>query len=277
MLSAWIKEQTRTDSLAGNRGRGATSPSEAMVRVFSESGENIRNLKITVESGFNRFYWNLDRKGERMPSHDPGDSGPRTGRLSRQDPNAEPGGIGILPGKYKIRIEYGSELDSAWVAVHPDPRILISDADRLSKQESVNKNLALVRSVALTFDKLKEARQSIRLVNEVMSNAPDSTRARIAEIGKGMDQKISKLMELFLTPPDFKGIDRSERLAGKLSRAAQFINSADGAPTPNGQLFLDQVSEDARQVINQVNEFMDGDWARYQQAVRGTNVSLFKQ
>jgi hypothetical protein len=93
------------------------------------------------------------------------------------DPNAEPGGIAILPGKYKIVVGYGSEKDSSWVVVLPDPRIKISEADRMARQESVNKNLALVKAVTRSFDKLKEARRSITLV-EVMSNAPDSTKVR---------------------------------------------------------------------------------------------------
>lgn len=273
MLSVWIKEQDQVDSTAGRRSEVAR---EVSVRVYSESGENIRNLKINAEPGFNRFYWNLDRKGERMPSHDPGESGAGAGRFSRQDPNAEPGGIAISPGKYKIVVGYGSEKDSSWAVVLPDPRIKITEADRVAKVESVNKNLALVKAVTQTFDQLKEARRSITLVNEVMSNAPDSTKAKITALGKVHDQTIKKLMELFLTPTDFKGIDRSERLVGKLSRATQFINSSDGAPTPNGQLYIDQVTDEARQIIKQVNDFIKGDWADYQQAVRASNVSLFK-
>ncbi len=73
------------------------------VEFYNESNERIRKIKINARKGFNRFFWDLERKGERYPST------PKPASKEVSDP----GGPNVLPGKYKVKILYGEYADSS--------------------------------------------------------------------------------------------------------------------------------------------------------------------
>ncbi len=281
MLSIWLKDKPKSDTASTIR-RGGGSIDEVRIKISDEFGKIIRNLTRKLEQGVNKVYWNLDRKGERFPSLTAGQGGGGDGEggggfFGAQDPNAEHGGIQILPGKYKIVIQFGKDSDSSWVNVKPDPRINIPLTTLSEKQKAIDEYLELVKKTSTMVNKIKEARNSLKLVNDVMANAPDSTKSKMTTMGKAVEEKIKGLLEVFFTPEDFKGIDRADRLVGNLQRTAQFVNSSEGAPGPNASNAIKNVSQQINTVNGRVNSFFEKDWAPYQKAAEAIQVSLFKK
>ncbi|MEZ4841628.1 MAG: hypothetical protein R2821_08995 [Flavobacteriaceae bacterium] len=82
------------------------------LKVYNSKSELIRTLKQKApkENGLHRTFWGLDEKGVRGPS--------------RREPrgNREPGGVTVLPGTYKVVLEYADTKDSTNVTVAYDPR-----------------------------------------------------------------------------------------------------------------------------------------------------------
>lgn len=282
MLSIWLKEKPKVDSTSTRRPGLAANVDELKIKISDESGKVIRNLTRRIEPGLNRVYWNLDRRGERFPSLTTGGAGGGGGGGSGgffggQDPNAEPGGIQILPGKYKVIVQIGKDSDSSWINVKSDPRINIPLTSLIEKQKSIDEYLGLVKKTTAMVNKIKDARNTIKLVNDVIANTQDSSKTKFTNMSKGLEDKIKILLEIFFTPEDFKGIDRADRLAGNLQRAAQFVNSSEGTPGPNATHAVKNITQQINAAAEKVTSFFDKDWAEYQKAVEAVPITLFKK
>ena len=175
----------------------------------------------------------------------------------------EPGGIPILPGSYKVVVQYRSNKDSSTVTVKQDPRLEYPIAQLKEKQEAYNSYLEKVRNVKSAFDKLKEAKKTITGVNDALASSTDTAKTRISKMGKELEKKIQDLMDIYLTPEDFKGIDRSDRLVGSLQRTASYIAGSDAAPTFNEMCIRDRDSAVHREVIDQLLPFLCTDIENY--------------
>ena len=237
------------------------------VQVVDSKGDTIRTFTTKVKTGMNRLYWNLDKDGVRGPS--------------RRDPKPDddlPGGVKVLPGTYNIVLSYGKDTVSTAVHVKADPRLGISINQMKAKQTALEDYAKWVEKAAKGFSQLKEAKKTIKLVNDQMVNAPDSTKKEIADAGKAVQDSITRLMNLYFLPEDSKGIqDSSDKLSSFLWRARGFINASDGAPNQNAQHAVDKAKSEIQKVLDQINTFIANDWKTYQQKVETVKYSLFKE
>ena len=92
----------------------------------------IRTLKKKApkESGINYFYWYMDEKGIQWPSK------------KIKESNYEPSGVKVLPGKFKLILEYGNLKSEQFIEVKNDPRIELD----FEKEKEIYKNLKLLES-----------------------------------------------------------------------------------------------------------------------------------
>lgn len=241
--------------------------SRAKIEVYDEAGERIRSFSARIDTGMTRISWDLRRDGVRFPS--------------RQEPRGEEGqmppGIEALPGKYKLVFTFGDLKDSTYVTVHGDPRRDIPMADRRAKLAAYNEYKSMVEKAAKSFDQLKDARKSIRMVNDALANAPDSLKQDVVKLGKSLTDSISVLEKLFMMPEELKGIQRSsDDLSFMLRGATQYLNSQDGAPGTNARNMLNLAREKTGEVLQQVNAFFEQDFAAYRQKVVTLEFSFFK-
>ena len=81
------------------------------VQVFTMQGDTLYTFYRKLESGMNRFSWNLRRKGPHFPSR----------REVKPDDN-DPWGPHVLPGNYKLVLTYGDFSDSTSVEVKADSK-----------------------------------------------------------------------------------------------------------------------------------------------------------
>ena len=180
----------------GGFGFGRGSSDTAFVRIYNDKNELIRTLRWGADSGFNRQYWGMEERGFRQP----GSAKPRPG-------SPEPGGFQVLPGRYKLLISMGREMDSTFVTVKDDPRSgnhndikiaqrkmydrlhkstdkLTEGMDRLTEAEDVcNKLTAELRDLnGKEIDSLRKSTRnmidSITAIREFISGKPsDQARA----------------------------------------------------------------------------------------------------
>jgi photosystem II stability/assembly factor-like uncharacterized protein len=245
----------------------APKDSSAQIVVHDEAGERIRSFSARIDTGMTRITWDLRRDGVRMPSR----------RQPRGEEGWLPPGIEALPGKYKLVFSFGDLKDSTFVTVHGDPRREIPMADRRAKLVAYNEYKSMVEKAAASFDQLREARKSIRMVDDALANAPDSVKQDVVKLGKSLTDTIAALEKLFMMPEGLKGIQRSyDDLAFALRGATQYFNSLDGAPNPNTQNMLNLARQKTGEVLQQVNAFFEGDFAVYRQKVEALEFSFFK-
>ena len=127
------------------------------VRIYNEKNELVRNLRWKADTGFNRQWWALEERGFRQPGS------ARAGRFGGGGGGAEPAGMQVLPGTYKIVLSYGQDTDSTTVVVNDDPR-LIKTAEVKTAQRKMLERLRKSSDKLLTgLDRLTES-------DELLSN-----------------------------------------------------------------------------------------------------------
>jgi len=259
-------EKKEGDEGKKKKGKGGTKQ-KVKIKVLNMSGDTLYRFSRELKPGMNRITWRMNEKGVRFPSRRP------------VKPDADdPSGRRVLPGTYKLVFNYGDSKDSTMVKVLADPRREYNQSNELAKRKAQDDFDKLVTLATKSFNQLQEAKKTIKRVNEQMTHAPDSTKKQIAKLGKGLQDSITQMINLYMTPENTKGITSSDdKLNSYLWRARRYIGASVGAPSPSAQAATKQVRKKLAEVLDQVNGFFGKDWVDYQQRVEEARVSLFKE
>jgi len=237
------------------------------VQIFNAAGDTIRNFTNEIDTGMVRIYWGFERNGIRYPS--------------RRDvkPDADPPrGNSVLPGRYKAVFILNGHRDSAYINVKMDPRSSMTINDLKAQDAAFDSFGQIVEKATESFDQLRQAKKTIKLVNSQMVNAPDSTKKDIKKLGAALQDSLDNLMELYMMPEGLKGIQRtSENLTSSIWQARSYISASDGAPNQMAQFSLTKVRKEATETFEKVNAFFENDWKDYQAEVEAARASLFEE
>jgi photosystem II stability/assembly factor-like uncharacterized protein len=236
------------------------------VEIYNENDEKIRRIKVGTRKGFNRFNWDLQRKGVRSPS---------TPKPKSKDV-PDPGGPNVLPGNYKVKIQYGDFADSTEITVKLDPRIDFDINAMKVMNERQDKALELIGEVTKTVDNLNEIKNSIELV-EKMLNENDVSKD-IKERTKVAKDTIKYFLELINTPEDIQGIQRSQDLLSyKLSLLNNYLNTAIDKTNHSQELIMVHIQNKVNEVLEEINLWINEDWKDTKQVIENARLSPFKE
>jgi hypothetical protein len=260
-------EDKKPEAGKGKMKKKGKMPKKAKFKVYDDEGNMIRNFTRPLKGGLNRVFWYLDENGGRFPSY----------RTPRKD--ADPrGGVEVLPGTYKIVAHWGDHKDSTTVEIKLDPNLKVSMADMKARRQAVKDFEQLTDKAAKSFDQLKDAKKTMKLVESQMVNAPDSVKKQVKKMNKDLTTQLDSLMKLYTQPRGLKGIQRNPtNLNGKLFSAFQYLRRSSGAPQQNAKNAVKNFENSLTEVLKGVNAFFEEDWAEYQKAVEGMQYSLFKE
>jgi len=237
-----------------------------VLHVFNLEGDTLRTIRPKLKDGLNKVIWGLDRKGVATPSR------------RERDEDWEPGGVPVLPGKYKVVLIDGKHRDSATVQVKLDPRLDHNLNDLMAMEKVIDGFNKKVAASSKAFDQLTAAKKSITLANNLMVNQPDSVKREIKELGDQQSTKIDSLMNLFLDPEGLKGIQRNPKTLNALTwRTRRYLYDSYGPPTPNAQLILNKYNTLSNEIINGVNNFISSSWSEYRKKVDAIPTQIFKE
>jgi hypothetical protein len=235
--------------------------------VYDESNKLIRTYTTAIDTGMSRIYWDMRRDGVRFPS--------------RQEvrPDADiPSGMDVLPGKYKLVVSIGKVKDSTIINVKADPRIEISLADRQAKAAAMEDFYKMASTATEVFNRIREAQKTIKTVGDAATNAPEATKKELTQLGKTLQDSLTKLELLFVAPENQKGISRTEdNFSTTIFRASSYIGTGDGAPGQSATIAINAARKELNSILERVNNFFSKDFAAYQQKVEAAPFSLFKK
>ncbi|MCB0636006.1 MAG: hypothetical protein KDC54_05290, partial [Lewinella sp.] len=279
LLTVWVKpkdkeageqaegqEEQAGEGRRGRRGRRGGGD-EVTIKVVNAAGDTVRTFTRNVEPGFNRFSWYLETDGVDFPSRRErrGDFGPR-------------GGDRVLPGLYTLIMTYGDQEQTTEVMVHSDPRIEYPENAWAARTELSEDLEGVVKAATEGFNRLREARETIGLVERALTNAPDSLLTKVKEQGKALRDSLDALELLYMDADDVKGIIRTpDNLTSTLRTASRYISDVVGEPSQMALVSLEQARSQTEQVLEKVNAFLENDFAAYRQAVEAVQYSLFKE
>jgi hypothetical protein len=249
----------------GSGGRGDS----ATVRIFNSNNELIRTLRWTVDSGFNRQYWNMEEKGFRQP----GSPKPQTGA-------PEPGGLQVLPGTYKMVITYARVSDSTFITIKDDPRLGNRNEIKLAQRKMYDRLKKSAEKLTEGMDRLTEAEDVCTKLEAQLKGLEGKETDSLRKMSAKMKEEIKSIREFINgKSSEAQGISRSPfqvTVMTLMQQAQQSIGSKMVAPGQQEETLISNAEKAVAETVQMINGFFDGKWKNYRTQVEGTKVNLFK-
>ena len=240
----------------------------AIIKIYTKSGELIRTMKAKIDSGLNRVYWGFEMKGIRQP-----------GSPKLKDGSAEPTGINVFPGIYKVVVQQGKNYDSTSLVVMSDPKIetskLIYDAKLLALKQLEKSTLTLT---AIT-DQLSDAEETIAKVESLYKNVESKEADSLRKLSKSMTDSIKQIRYLIFGKPQEKqgyGSPYQITANGRIQAAISEIVGKMKIPDEQEYGLVKMAEELVANVVNRTNLFLLSSWKNYQSLVEAQPIQLFK-
>ncbi|MGK0366363.1 MAG: hypothetical protein ACI85O_003436, partial [Saprospiraceae bacterium] len=260
------KERTETEEPEEEE-KKAAKKSKMKLAIINMEGDTVRMYKTKVDTGMQRVYWNLRKDGVRSPSR----------REVKKDANV-PSGRKVRPGKYKVVMTYGESKDSTEVNVLADPRVTQSKENLDAEIKTRDDFEANIKRATGGFNRIIDAKKTVKLVNAMLVNLPDSTQTQIKDLGKVVSDSLKTLEHLFLSPEKQKGIRRNDTtLMSSVWRTYGYLSSSVGAPNPTTMIVIEQAEVKIDAALEKIDAFFEKDWKAYRDAVEAVEKPLFKE
>lgn len=248
----------------------ASDTAKATIEIVNAGGNVLRELKGPAKPGVQRVTWDLREKGFRM--------------ILPPDIPAEflPTGPEVLPGRYTVRVNVGSNVAEAPLEVRADPRREVQVAVRSEKRE------ALVR-VGRTIERTTDAVLRLRLLSRRLDFAQEVLRdtaslraggvpldsAGRASLNTRIDSaktKLNRLMEQLRLPDNTVGIVEDESVASQLGEIYGALASSIDEATAGQLDELRRREQDLERVLREVDAFIAGEGTAVRQALAAAGI-----
>lgn len=245
-------------------------PKKDSIKIEIFDGDRlIRTLKnpLPEKEGIHRLFWGLEEKAADRPS-----------RNLRKN-NREFGGVDVLPGTYRIKINYGDDTDETQIEVKHDPRTGESVSDLKSKYNASKQLEALSQLAADATKQLAESKKTVEEIIKDFEDADKDAHEEAIKTSKDISKKIVELQDLFFGQEDKRqGIVRSPEpnVTNRIGMAGRYVRSRHGAITATEQRLIDQAKDELNEALQKVNAFYNSDWVNYKSNTEGQVPSPFK-
>jgi photosystem II stability/assembly factor-like uncharacterized protein len=272
------------------------------VTVKDKAGNEVRHLNARAEAGaINRVVWDMRADAPVRPQtpataqaagggrggRGGGGRGGRGGGTPAETPapqaNEQPaeenaggggggrGGLGnrgplVDAGEYTVTIALAGKTDQKSVAIEDDPRVTMTDADRLKRRTALTKLVTLTRdadtgrkkivamNIALTNLTQSWSRPGAATIPDPVKKATDDMMARIKavigtfELERQQGQGGGAGPPLRYTPPP---------ISQKIGRLMGALDSYSAAPTARQLADIQQIESELMPALTQVNQLFD--------------------
>ncbi|HAO46912.1 MAG TPA: hypothetical protein PLZ45_01830 [Ferruginibacter sp.] len=254
----------------GGGGGGGRRTDSVTVRIYNSSNEQVRSLRWAVDSGFNKMYWGMEEKGYRQP----GSPKPQPGA-------AEPGGLQVLPGTYKIMMTYAGTSDSAFINIYDDPRIGNRNVTKLAQRRMYDRLRKSSDKLVTGMDQLSESEELLTKIQTQAKGVEGKDADSLRKSTTKMQDEIKAIREFINgKTSDRQGISRSPfeiTVMTALQTAQQSIGSKMVEPGPQVEALVVNAEKAVKEAIDKINSFYNSKWKDYRQQVEGTKLNLFKE
>lgn len=257
----------------GNRGGGgggaALRGDTAMVRIYNDKNELVRTLRWGVDSGYSRNYWGMEEKGTRnIGSPKPG---PNT---------AEPGGLAVMPGTYKIVLTYNRESDSGFVQVKADPRSKADLSARTAQKQMLKRLTQSTDKLIEGMDRLTDAENVAKKIEAGAAGVEGKDADTLRKMCKQVQDEIKAIREQVSGKRNERqgyGDLPQENVVTAVNEARSVILGKPVAPGQQEEKLVQIVEQRMSPVIQRINKFFSGRWAAFKALYEGTKLNPFKE
>ncbi len=259
----------KKDGKSAKKGKKKKDNKKVYIAVFDTNGDTVRNFSAKIDTGLNRVYWNFQENGVHFPS--------------REDPKPDadpPGGGRVLPGTYKVVLEWKGQKDSTMINVKIDPRGTHTLEELKAKKAAKDQFIPLMKKTTKAFDKLRQARKTMDMVTQQMKFAEveDSLQKSINDKSKVLKDSIDNITHVYMMKKGLKGIHSSSHTLGTaVWRALNYLNDANGAPKSNAMHAVNKATTGINALLKRIDVLFAEPWKEYQAEVEKLEVNMFKK
>jgi len=234
--------------------------------VFNKKNELIQTITSTqIDSGLNYISWRLDEKIAKLPG-------------GWDDPEAK--GILVLPGEYKIVLNYLEKKDSTWVKVIPDPRFEYSREVEEGHHAILKRLDKTTEKLSLALTRLKE---SSDVVEKIILQLKDNTTKAGDDLlnnSETIKSELNKLNEWAVgsRPAKQVGAWSSFQVTAlsKVSEAHQALRARLSKPSVQDVQRVEVAEHLTNEFVDKVNAFFSKEWSNYRSEVESARLTWFK-
>lgn len=258
------EEEKDSSENANDQAPQNENSNKVKVEIFDSDLNKIRTLNVKAKNGLNRIYWNLSRKGVRIPSWEE--------QVTSKD---EPEGPQVKPGKYLVKISYANYQDSTWVTVLQDPRLEISLDEIEIREQEIEKVQNLMELASRTISQLKKAYRNIDLILDKIK-----TDENFSDLRKTLNEEKNNIKQLaeefyFINPKGIKS-DPS-KIVSRIYRVQNYLISNPGRPNQMYYLSFKQAKESLEKVIDKVNLYFEKDWKKLIEIINSSKLTIIEE
>jgi hypothetical protein len=176
-----------------------------------------------------------------------------------------------------MHVWYQDWHESMGFNVLPDPRDPKSPAEIKALEEKYEEYFRYGKAATQAFEALRDARDMMGKIAPLMANLEKPMQDSLKKQGKAVKDSIKTMMEIYLPPEDFTGINSlDERLGDQLWGVRWYLESSDGQPGGNTLVALGQFKKNVETTVSRINRFLKEDWTSYRKSVEAADAPLFK-
>ncbi|MFN3299750.1 MAG: WD40/YVTN/BNR-like repeat-containing protein, partial [Sediminibacterium sp.] len=249
------------------------------IAIYDANGVNVRNLRTRADSGFNKYYWGMEGRGIRQAGG--GGRGGGGGRFGGGGGgSAEPGGLPVNPGTYKVVMSLGRDLkDSTMVVVNDDPNAPTPLAVRNAiRAANARMEKSIVKLTALN-DRLTEVEEIMKKVEAGYANMDRKAADTIRKAAKPVADALKEIREMLNGKPQLKqgyGNIPQETVNGILGEARQVVMGKTTMPGEQENRIMGYAEEAVNGVIVKANALFEGSWKQYRALAEAAPLKFFK-
>jgi photosystem II stability/assembly factor-like uncharacterized protein len=261
------------DSAAAPAAARGPKVDSVFVRVYDEQNKHIRTISQKPDStlGFQRITWNLTERGIRQAGGGGGGRGQR--------PGGEPSGSPVLPGKYKLVMQYAGSKDSTHVTVLPDPRIPYQKENVIARRQQLERLNKSTLQLNDLLDRLQQASDATDAITGQLKVVGGKESAELQRSTKAMQDSIKTYRD-FLQGKGLsrQGYGRPTQLTAlsKLQEARSYLGGRSEPLTQTETQLVEQVETLTQEAVGKVNSFFSTIWAGYRQKIQSATLNVFK-
>ena len=229
----------------------------------------IRTLKQKApkENGLQHWRWYMTEKGVQWPSK------------SSKKPKSEPSGVEVLPGSYRVILDYGNLSSETSIEVKSDPRVMKTAEAQLTVYEA-SKQLERYKNAASKASRqLAESKEIAEHYLTSLKNKDRESFNEQIEQTETIIESIDQLFELFFGKEDKRqGItsDPNVSVLDRLGTASYYVRTRQHGVTATEKTLINHVREDLQKALKKVNTFFEKDWEVYKSEIQSIDLSPFK-
>ena len=243
---------------------------DSITLKFYDGERLIRTLekKAPTETGLHRWYWYMNEKGVSRP------------RRSEQKKGAEPGGVTVKPGTYRVVLESKETQSETTVSVLNDPRIEVS-------QKATDDRYHYAKTIEQFTEKATEAVEQLKRSQKTLASYKKRIEAKEKESHKEVlesieegTKNIDSIIDLFLGKEDKRqGIVRNleNSVVSRISIANRYVQSRPTGITSTEEKLLEHAREDLRAALEKTNAFFKEQWVNLKSKIEAVQLSEFEE